>query len=97
MNDFYDELHMLVCSEPIWRPGIKHIIDDLEFLRRGSVIPYKGIGVGVGVIDPYHVLTLCAYRFAFLLKCRLPDNLHNRMVLGVQNDWTKAYVRDFLL
>ena len=38
----------------------------------------------------------CCYMCLWLItdiKCTLPENLHNRMILGQQNGWTKTYVR----
>ena len=44
-------------------------------------------------VDLYWQLCRCCYEVAFRLKKRLPDGLHNRMILGEQNDYTKDYVK----
>jgi hypothetical protein len=41
----------------------------------------------------YELLCFVALRLARSFKIILPDGLHNRMVIGPQNDRTKQYVR----
>ena len=45
--------------------------------------------------NPYVGLTWCCRDVAKKLKKKLPDSLHNRMVLGIQNEYTKDYLRRF--
>lgn len=41
----------------------------------------------------HHELCWCLKDLAKYTKARLPDNLHNRMVLGAQNRHTVEYVK----
>lgn len=45
--------------------------------------------------DPYVGLTWCSRDVAKKLKSKLPNSLHARMVLGIQNEYTKDYVQRF--
>lgn len=43
--------------------------------------------------EAYRLLCHCSVRAAKHLKRRLPDDLHNRLVLGEQNHYTRQYAK----
>ena len=48
---------------------------------------------GINQEETYRLLCHCALRMAKHTKSRLPDSLHNRMILGEQNHYTRSYVK----
>jgi predicted GIY-YIG superfamily endonuclease len=48
---------------------------------------------GINPEETYRLLCHCAVRIAKFTRSRLPDALHNRMVVGEQNHYTKEYAR----
>lgn len=80
--DFWIELWSFVCSHPPVFP--KKLVGDIY------AIGWKMQRDGT---DYHSSLCWCAKDLAKYSKKRLPDNLHNRMVLGPQNKHTVEYVK----
>jgi hypothetical protein len=83
MKDFWIELWSYVTQQDTVLPSklIKNIYDLGRRMRKSSEV------------DSYWSLCRYCKETAFRLKKRLPESLHNRMVLGIQNDHTKNYVK----
>jgi len=81
--DFYRDL-MSVLSGP--HTFSRALFSDLYDLKVWIV-------EGRNTEESYRLLCHCSVRAAKHLKSRLPDNLHNRLVIGEQNHYTKQYAR----
>lgn len=93
MKDFYFELLDLIKKEAAsvraeWKPGIRKILSDMVVL--GESLKKRNWSGEDDVA--FMGLTYNAYQFSIILRRRLPDNLHSRIVLGRQNEWTRGYV-----
>ena len=95
--DFYKEV-MILLSEPFAFSKQLHL--DMHWIKESilttSVLP-RSYQAGTVIVDNearyYESLCHCCFRIAKVLKRRLPDSVHNRMVLGPQNEITKRYIK----
>lgn len=96
MKDFYFELFDLISKESEWKPEIRNILSDMVVLGESlAKRNWSGEDDIAGNFYPFMGLTYNAYQFSLILRRRLPDNLHSRIVLGEQNEWTRAYIENF--
>jgi len=79
--DFYAEI-MGALSQPYYFSMA--LFSDMHDIKAWIV-------QGVNPEETYRLLCHCAVRIAKYTKSRLPDALHNRMVVGEQNHYTKEY------
>jgi hypothetical protein len=81
VNEFYSELMSLMCRDG---EVSKSVWQDMYSLRSVLSNPDE---------VRYELLCFVALRLARSFKIILPDGLHNRMIIGPQNDRTKQYVK----
>lgn len=87
MNEFWQELWNYAYKNAINLPT--NLIRDIHAIGR-CINNKKSSDFA---FDPYAGLTWCCRDVAKKLKKKLPNSLHNRMVLGDQNEYTKDYVK----
>lgn len=84
MIDFWQELWDFAHKNALSLPT--NLIKDIHNIG-------KKIHENTPHFHPYVALTWCCRDVAKKLKKKLPNSLHNRMVLGDQNEYTKEYVK----
>ena len=84
-KDFWEELWAYVVSTGTILPC--RLVSDIYTIGRKIGTPWDKESW------TYEALCWCSRDVAKRLKKRLPESLHNRMVLGNQNKYTKDYVR----
>lgn len=90
MNDFYQEVweHLGKVPIKVAMRELDHMWEIKDYYMRPADLAqehrHKGINNG------YEFLCMVCANIA--LKEKLPENLHNRMVLGDQNSYTKSYI-----
>lgn len=96
MNDFYQEVW-----EYLWEVPIGVAMREVEnmweiegyYMKKWPIpVDIEQLHINRGINNGYEFLCMVCANIALNLKEKLPENLHNRMVLGDQNSYTKSYI-----
>lgn len=103
MNEFWQEIwdYLGLCRPDVGFGFITSMWDAAQYLEGNKLKPHLDLDVPywakskIGLPSPDIYLFLCdvCKRISFKENKKLPLNLHNRIVLGDQNDHTKEYIR----
>lgn len=86
--DFYTSLMTLMGSEHVCFS--KQLYLDMHYLKERILNGRNDLTYNARTYDS---LCSCAKRIAKVLKKRLPDSVHSRMVLGPKNSHVDVYIK----